>query len=177
MTSLEGFLYPDTYRITQNATAKDILDRLLAEFSQKIGSDYTKLGTNAYMTLILASIVEREERNNSEKPTVAGILQKRVKEGIPMGADATVCYASAKTQKQCTPEFIASIIHEKSPYNTRNKQGYTPTPISNPSLETWKAAYTPMSSDYYYYLHDANGKIHYAKTLEEHTANKNLFLK
>ena len=70
----------------------------------------------------LASIVEREERDSSQKPIVADILAKRVKEGIPMGADATVCYGYAKTQKQCTPTFIGSVIHEKSAYNTRNKQ-------------------------------------------------------
>ncbi len=73
-----------------------------------------------------------------------------------MGADATVCYASAKTQKQCTPEFIGTVIHEKSPYNTRTKQGYTPTPIANPSLDTWNATIHPIASDYYYYLHDSD---------------------
>lgn len=93
-----------------------------------------------------------------------------------MGADATVCYASAKTQKQCTPDFIASVIYEKSPYNTRNKQGYPPTPIANPSRNTWEAAVKPLDSSYYYYLHDTDGVIHYARTLEEHNQNKATYL-
>lgn len=99
-----------------------ILDRLLSEWQTKIGTTYMTLGDKAYENLILASIVEREERVSSEKPVVADILAKRVREGIPMGADATVCYGYAKTQKQCTPAFIGEVIYKKDPYNTRNKQ-------------------------------------------------------
>jgi UPF0755 protein len=94
-----------------------------------------------------------------------------------MGADATVCYGYAKTQKQCTPAFIASVIGIKHPYNTRNKQGYPPTPISGFSLNTWNATINPEKTEYYYYLHDATGKIHYGKTLEDHNRNKNTYLR
>ena len=128
--SLEGFLYPDTYRVPKNATADTVVRKLLDEWEKKIGGRYQSLRTisntgstpTAYQKLILASILEREERNPNEKPIVAGILAKRVAEKIPMGADATVCFGYAKTQKQCTPIFIASVIAEKNPYNTRNKQ-------------------------------------------------------
>ncbi len=174
--SLEGFLYPDTYRIDQNADAKMILDRLLTEFQTKIGDAYKNLWSSAYKDLILASVVEREEKDPIQKPIVAGILAKRVTEHIPMGADATVCYGYAKTQKQCTPDFIGSIIYEKSPYNTRSQQWYPPTPIASISLDTWNAVLHKQDSPYYYYLHDSHWQIHFAKTLEEHNLNKSKYL-
>lgn len=174
--NLEGFLYPDTYRVKKSATAHDIIVILLGEFQKKIGKSYSELGQDAYKKLILASIVEREERVDAVQPIVAWILEKRVREGIPMGADATVCTGYAKTQKQCTPSFIATIIWEKHPFNTRNKQGYPPTPIASVPLSSWNAAINPESSPYYYYLHDSEGVIHYGKTLDEHNANKQKYL-
>ncbi len=175
--SLEGFLMPDTYRIYKNSSAKNIADKLLSGFQNRIAKDYETLGKDAYQTLILASIVEREERNATNRPIVAGILAKRVKEGIAMGADATVCIGYKKTQKECTPAFISSIINQKNPYNTRKDLGYPPTPISSVSLSSWKAAKNPQSSPYYYYLHGNDGQIHYGKNGTEHIANKNKYLR
>lgn len=177
VTSLEWFLYPDTYRIRPEWTADDVIRVMLKEFSKKIGESYKTLDTKkAYEALILASIVEREERNDTNQPIVAGILSKRVKEWIAMWADATVCYGYAKTQKQCTPNFIATIIHDNNPYNTRTKQGYPPTPISNVPVSAWNAAIKPESSPYYYYLHGSDGQIHYGRTNEEHITNKQKYL-
>ena len=174
--SLEGFLYPDTYRVSQYADADEVIRKMLDTFGDRIGSSYRELGELWYRELILASIVEREERISSEKPIVADILSKRVNEWIPMGADATVCYGYAKTQKQCTPSFIGEVIAIKHPYNTRNKQWYPPTPISNLSLDTWEAVLEKEPSPYYYYLHDSVWNIHYGKTLEEHNRNKRTYL-
>lgn len=170
--SLEGFLFPDTYRIRRDAGANEVILTLLSEFDKKIGDDYRALGDTAYKKLTLASIVEREERNDANQPIVAGILEKRVQEGIAMGADATVCVGYGKTQKECTPAFIGSVIATKHPFNTRNQLGYTPTPISNVPLSAWRAALRPEVSSYYYYLHDSEGAIHYARTLNEHAANR-----
>lgn len=177
VSSLEGFLYPDTYRLRQDAKIDDAIRVMLREFNKKIGDSYLSLDSKkAYETLILASIVEREERKDINKAIVAGILSKRIKEWIAMWADATVCYWYAKTQKQCTPSFISSVIQDKNSYNTRNKQGYTPTPISNMPLSTWNASLNPEESPYYYYLHDSDGQIHYGRTNEEHIANKQKYL-
>jgi UPF0755 protein len=82
--TMEGFLYPDTYRILPTADAYMIIDKLLGEWERKIGTTYNNLGRSAYENLILASIVEREERQTSEKAKVADILAKRVREGIAM---------------------------------------------------------------------------------------------
>ena len=174
--SLEGFLYPDTYRVTKNATAHEVILKLLGGFENRIGDSYRTLGKSAYQKLILASIVEREERNDANQPVVAGILEKRVREGMPMGADATVCIWYGKTQKQCTPSFVATVINQKNPYNTRSTQGYPPTPIASVPLPAWEAAVNPEASVYYYYLHDSDGIIHYGRTNSEHVANKQKYL-
>lgn len=85
VSSLEGYLYPDTYRLRQDATMDDAIRVMLREFNRKIGTEYKALDPKkAYQTLILASIVEREERSESNQPIVAGILAKRVTEGIAM---------------------------------------------------------------------------------------------
>jgi UPF0755 protein len=155
----------------------EVIRVMLRQFDKKIGTEYLSIDNKkAYQTLILASIVEREERSSLNQPIVAGILSKRVSEGIAMGADATVCYGYAKTQKQCTPSFIATIIRDKNLYNTRNTLGYPPTPISNMPLSTWQASLRPAVSPYYYYLHGTDGTIHYARTNDEHNANKRQYL-
>jgi UPF0755 protein len=176
VNSLEGFLYGDTYRIAKSAWATEIIDVMLREFDKKIGESYIAQWSTAYQKLILASIVEREERVLAVKPIVAGILAKRITEGIAIGADATVCTGYAKTQKECTPEFIGSVIGDEHPYNTRRKRGYPPTPISNITENSWSAAVSPESSPYYYYLHDSDGRIHYGRTLDEHNVNKNKYI-
>lgn len=174
--SVEGFLYPDTYRFPVTMTAETFIKRLLKEFDTRVGKTYTSLGENAYNRAILASILEREERAKDNQPKVAGILLKRLDEWIALGADATACYAYKKTQKECTPSFIGRVINESNEYNTRNKRGLPPTPISNFSETTWQAALNPDNSPYYYYLHDNDGNIHYGKTLEEHIENKKKYL-
>lgn len=178
VSSLEWFLYPDTYRISPSATADTVIRVMLREFQKKIGDAYVDMDPRkAYEALILSSIVEREEPLDANQPIVAGILAKRVHEGIAMGADATVCYWYQKTQKTCTPEFIASVIYEKNPYNTRNMLGYPPTPISNVPVDTWKSVINPEVSPYYYYLHDSSWRIHYGRTNEEHNQNKARYLR
>ncbi len=175
--SFEWFLYPDTYRIRTNADVDEITLKLLWQFDKVIWAKYHELWEDGYQELILASIVVREERSNSEQPVVAWVLAKRVLEWIPMGADATVCTWYSKTQKECTPSFIGEVITKKHPYNTRNKQGYPPTPISNVPVAVWDNTLARSSSPYYYYLHDSDWKIHYARTLDEHIANKNMYLR
>jgi len=176
--TLEWFLYPDTYRLQFNISAKDLVSVLLNEFNDKIFEKYwSNSWDKFYNTLILASIVEKEERNISNKPIVAWILAKRLKEGIAIWADATVCYAYNLTYKECTPAFIWEKIYIKSEYNTRNKLWLPPTPISNLSDNSFEAAFEPEKSEYYYYLHDNEWQIHYWKTLNDHNRNKNLYLK
>jgi len=176
-TTLEGFLVPDTYRISPEAGANNIIEMLLGAFNNRIYKEFNfASNTSLYETIIFASILEKEEKNSVNKPIVAGILQKRYREKWFIGADATVCYAYRLTMTDCTPAFIGEHIYDKTAYNTRNSLDLPPTPISNPSIDTISATINSESSPYYYYLHDNSGNIHYGKTLEDHNRNRVLFL-
>jgi UPF0755 protein len=146
--------------------------------------------------VILASIVEREVTRETDKQIVAGILIRRWKEGIKLDADATVQYAvafqnSCGAVDYCSADAVvkdekdvnwwpfslsAEDINTDSPYNTRKNTGLPPAPISSVSISSLNAVLQAQSSDYYYYLHDPEGNIHYAKTLEEHNANIQKYL-
>ncbi|MCX6823824.1 MAG: endolytic transglycosylase MltG [candidate division SR1 bacterium] len=185
LKSLEGFLYPDTYNVDKT---KNIIDQLvyaqLENFNTKVRSKYENTlassspgGHSAYDIMILASILEKEERNNANKPTVAGIFLKRLEIGMALDADITLCYGLKTSYANCTPAVIGQKIGDKTNvYNTRAVRGLPPTPISNPTGESINAVINPQKSDYLYYLHDMKGNIHYGKTLEEHNANKAQYL-
>lgn len=177
MDSFEGVMYPDTYRIRQEADLEEFLDTLLGVFQTRIYAKLDATQKTRFMdTLILASIVEREERNSDEKAKVAGVLAKRLDIRMSLGADATLCYALSLGFRDCTPARIVAGLDSTSKYNTRKYAGLPPTPIANPSRETWLAALYPVKTDNLYYLHDPDGAIHYGRTNEEHNANKRKYL-
>lgn len=170
-------LLPDTYRVKPDATVDDIIRTFLREFDKKIYTPYSFSSPQEfYETLIFASIVEKEEKSSTNKPIVAGILKKRYRERIAIGADATVCYEYRLAMTDCTPAFINNHIYQKSAYNTRESLTLPPTPISNPSAETFLATMNSEPSSYYYYLHDDQGQIHFARSLEEHNLNRVQYL-
>ncbi|MFA5917008.1 MAG: endolytic transglycosylase MltG [Candidatus Gracilibacteria bacterium] len=178
--TLEGFLYPDTYSINpNNFKLEDFVKTMLTNFDKKVIQELeiNPNDTNLQNNLILASIVEKEEKSTKEKATVAGLLKKRLNENWFIGADATVCYPYELTFDECNPKFIGNHIQDKNNYNTRTKLGLPKTPICNPSNNSIEAVYNSKDTPYYYYLHDENGQIHYAKTNEEHVANKMLYIK
>lgn len=175
--SLEGFLYPDTYFI-DSITYSDtnFIRELLTNFENKLSEQEWSDINNSKRTLeeivTMASIVEREERNPDEKSTVAGILWNRFDNNVGLGADATVLYALGRTKGGLSYDDL----QVDSPYNTRKYAGLPPTPICNPSIQSIRAALYPKETDYMYYLHDEEGGIHYAKTLEGHNENKAKYL-
>ena len=127
--------------------------------------------------MIMASIIEKEERNDANKATVAGIFYKRLTGGMKLDADITLCYGLHTTYETCTPTVIAKNIDDSSnPYNTRANRGLPPQPICNPSESSINAAIHPQTSDYLFYLHDNQGSIHYGKTIDEHNQNKRTYL-
>ncbi len=174
---LEGFLYPDTYFIDYDSYSdKDFIRQMLSTFESKLSEDDWKAISESKRTLeeliIMASIVEREERLPEEKSTVAGILWNRYDVGIALGADATILYGLGRTSG--TLDY--NDLQLDSPYNSRKVKELPPTPISNPSIETIRATLYPEDTDYMYYLHDDAGKVYYAKTLEGHVKNKEKYL-
>lgn len=183
--TLEGFLYPDTYQIDKT---KNIIDQLvytqLETFKKRVRDkvsntlEHNWLTLQRYQDIILASILEKEERNTANKPIVAGIFLKRLEIGMALDADITLCYGLKTSYINCTPSVIGKNINDKTNiYNTRWVRWLPPTPISNPTRESINAILNPQTSDHLYYLHDMKGNIHYGNTLEEHNANKNQYLK
>jgi len=142
------------------------------------GINLTSFSLTPYKIITLASVVEKEERNTANKPTVAGIFLKRLSIGMRLDADITLCYGLKTGYETCTPALIAkSVDDSKNPYNTRVKGGLPPTPICSPTVSSVESLLNFTSSNYLFYLHDMNGQIHYGRTSAEHTANKNQYLK
>lgn len=114
----------------------------------------------------LASIIEKEERSQSNKPTIAGIFLNRIENNMRIDADITLCYGLHQGYEKCTPNLIARSIKDATNlYNTRVHSGLTPGPIASPSEETIAALLAFIRTDYLYYLHDAQGQIWYASDL------------
>ena len=172
----EGYLFPDTYLFPKTATATQIINKMTSTFDKKI-SDVT------FEQVIMASMLERETFSDSEKPLVAGVLYKRLKNDWPLQVDATLQYAkdsqSCKNNLNC--DFWKPIYSEdktiNSPFNTYKNLGLPPSPIASAGLSSLKAAVAPEESEYWYYIHDNDGKIHFARTLEEHNANISKYLR
>ena len=177
-SSLQGFLFPDTYQFEVDATAEDVLakmiDTYLAKVSPQIQAGFASQGLTEYEGLILAAIVEREAFSGEERPIIAKILLKRLEAGEILGTDATVQYAlgySESEQRWWKQGLTVDDLAIDSPYNTRKLTGLPPAPICNPGLEAIQAVANPTDTPYMFYLHDSQGKIHYAQTLDEHNAN------
>jgi len=179
-TSLEWYLYPDTYTIDRSLFAinKFVIFQL-ETFETKV---YNKLFQNTDITLEnfqsiinLASIVEKEEKRTANKKTVAGILKKRLQENWMIWADITVCYPYRLTANECKL-VVTKYLYEKNDYNTRQMIGLPKTAIWNPSYETIEATLNHTDTDYYYYLHNTKWQIYYAKDNAGHVYNKNNFM-
>jgi UPF0755 protein len=181
--TLEWFLYPDTYKVDREKNSIDQLVYLqLENFKKKVWDKVSELpqplGLDWYKTITLASIVEKEERSSKNRPIVAGILLKRLQLGTLVGADISLCYFFRMPYAECTPNFIAKNVKQPgNPYDTRAVKGLPPTPVSNPTTESILAVLQPTQTEYFYYLHNDLGQIYYAKTLDEHNANKKNYLK
>ena len=164
-TGKEGYLYPDSYLFPKEATATQIVNRMTETFDKKV-KDVT------YKQLIVASLLERETFADSEKALVAGIIYKRLENDWPIQIDATLQYIKGNWKP------VYSIDKElNSPFNTYKNLGLPPSPIANPGLSSILASISPEVSEYWYYIHDNDGKIHFGRTLEEHNANIAKYLK
>lgn len=179
-----GYMFPDTYRIPKDATAGAVIALFRNAFDQNVTpqmkADIKAAGMSEKDVIILASIVEREGRTDEDRPVIAGILLNRLRAGWPLQADATLQYALGYQPSERSWWKKALTEDDKtvrSPYNTYLNTGLPPGPISNPGLASIRAAIYPKMTDYWYYLHDPSGRVHYAKTLEEHNANIEKYLR
>ncbi|MFC1687416.1 endolytic transglycosylase MltG [Patescibacteria group bacterium] len=173
---LEGFLFPDTYRIYSNSDSIDIIERMLDNFDAKVSDDtiegFEEQGLSVFEAVTLASIVEKEVRTTEDKKIAAGIFLTRIENGIALQSDATVNYVTGKNALQPTSEDLEA----DSLYNTYQYAGLPPGPIANPSVSSLEAVADPTDTDYLYFLTKPDGTTVFSKTYDEHLSNKRKYL-
>lgn len=174
---LEGYLFPDTYRILKDASVEDVVVKMLDNFDAKVTAEMRAAigaqGKTVFDIVRMASIVEAEVPHEEDRPVIAGILWKRLDAGMALQVDSTLNYATGGKNAALTREELAI----DSPYNTYKYRGLPPTPIGNPGLSALQAAIYPQHSAYWYFLSDTDGKTHFAKDLDEHNENKARYLR
>lgn len=176
--TLAGYLFPDTYRIFKDATAEDIIIKMLANFGKKLNDDLraeiVKQKKKIYEIVTMASLLEKEVKTEEDMKIVSGIFWDRIKNSQPLESCATLAYILGVNK----PQYSASDIKIDSPYNTYQNRGLPPGPIANPGLKAIKAAIYPTYTDYNYFLSDPEtGKTIFSKTYDEHLKNKVKYLR
>lgn len=170
--SLEGYLFPDTYRVWRDQLPDGLVRKQLDEFGALFATTTVGPPSAPLKTLddvvILASIVEAEVREPRDRRLVAGIFLNRLQIGMPLQTDASISYLTGSGRARSTAEDLAI----DSPFNTYKYPGLPPAPINNPGADAIRAVLDPAPSDYLYFLSDAAGNTYYARTLEEHAENR-----
>ena len=167
-TSLEGYLFPDTYRFERRATPQQILAAMVRRFRQ--AAENLGLDANYHRVVTVASLVERETPVNTERPLVASVFENRLAKDMPLMTDPSVIYA-ALLDGRYRGTIYASDLQADSPYNTYRYPGLPPGPICSPGMVSLKAAMHPAQTDYLYFVAasaDPSGKSRFSATLEEH---------
>lgn len=176
---LEGYLFPDTYRFRPDTDPEAVAKRLRATFDQKAGPLLPEDPAEARDAVIVASLVEREVPDPADRRIVAGIIEKRLKAGMRLQVDASICYQKqlASSSRPCYP--ITSVdLTSDSPYNTYLYRGLPPGPIGNPGVGALTAALDPQASPYWFYLSDpATSHTIFSRTNEEQEANRTKYLR
>jgi len=179
----EGYLFPDTYLLPKDATPESIVKILENNFNKKFSTELQQKakakGLSPTETIILASLVEREAKLSEDRPLVASVILNRFKTEMKLDIDATIQYTLGYQPEEKTwwkKVLTTDDLAIDSPYNTYKNKGLPPTPICNPGLAAIQAIANAPETDYFYYLSDKKGKIHYAVTLEEHNENVRKYL-
>jgi len=160
---LEGFLFPATYDMYTGEPAGRLVDEQLAAFREDVPSSALEraraLHITPYDLLIVASMVEREAVLPGDRSKIAAVIYNRLREGMPLGIDASIYYAVEQARGIATysGELTEEDLHIDSPYNTRTHVGLPPTPIANPGLASILAAAHPAHVPYLYYVSGADG--------------------
>lgn len=174
--SLEGYLFPDTYKLSPNMPPERILGEMVAHFRHE--AQVLGLTQNIPATITLASLVERETPVGSDRPLVASVFNNRLAKGMPLDTDPSVIYA-ALLEKRYRGTIYASDLKANSPYNTYLHAGLPPGPICNPGIPSLEAAMHPAQTDYLYFVSNPQdpGHSRFAATLEEHEKNVAIYRK
>lgn len=174
-TILDGYLFPDTYRIFPHSTPVSVVRRMLANFERRMDAallaEIESQGRTLHEVLTLASIVQGESLVY-QMPDVAGVFWKRLQRGIRLESDATVNYVLGTSKRQ--PTFAD--VRVAHPYNTYQNAGLPPGPIGNPGMDAIRAAVHPAENPFFFFLHKPDGEIVFSRTFAEHLAAKARYL-
>lgn len=177
---LEGFLYPDTYDFFLDDTEVNVIAKMISNFNQKAVSANLEqkaaaLDMTLYEVLTLGSIIQKEGGKVSDFTMVSSVFHNRLDIGMLLQSDAAVSYPIPKSERRpsCTYEQLKT----DTPYNVYLHKGLTPTPICCPSIDAIVAACEPAESEYYYFIGTPDGQTIFAKTMGEHQANIDKYLK
>jgi len=174
---LEGYLFPDTYEILPGEGAEGLIARALDNFNkkvcQKLKEEINSQEKTLFEIITMASLIEKEVREEEDKRLVSGLLWKRIEAGMPLQVDATIAYLTGKRTTKVSKEETQI----DSPFNTYKYKGLPAGPICNPGLESIRASLNPQESPYWYYLSTPEGKTIFSRNLQEHNAAKAKYLK
>jgi UPF0755 protein len=169
--SLEGYLFPDTYRFARKTSSEQIIHAMVDQSRRKIArlaAEYpTKPGWNIARIVTLASLIEKEVRDPDERNLVASVFENRLQKGMPLACDPTVIYA-LKLAGKFDGNLHKADLRIESPYNTYNRAGLPPGPITNPGLDSLRAALNPPRTDYLFFVSRNDGTHQFSKDFRAH---------
>ena len=180
LSDLEGYLFPGSYAIDREVTAKELVAMMVDGFDQavtpKMEKKYTRNGLSLQQAVVLASIIEKEAVISSEKPMIASVFYNRLARGMNLETDPTVQYAigyNASKKTWWTNPLSLADLQTSSSYNTYLHPGLPPGPICSPGIEALQAVAFPADTHYYYFRSacDGSGKHKFSASLEEHIQN------
>lgn len=166
--TLEGYLFPNTYFLEGNATPTDAISAFVIQFWKNYEKALEGLGTlptySQHQIVTLASLIEKEAGNDSERPIIASVFYNRLAKGMALQSDPTIIYGL----KNFTGDIKKADIMNPHRYNTYVHKGLPPGPICNPGLASIKAALNPAKTDYLYFVSKGDGTHYFSATAEEH---------
>lgn len=172
----EGYLFPDTYSFSPFDSISFIIEIFEENFEKKYkkAAQDPSIHITKNEAVIMASIIEKEAANDLEqKQIISGILWKRFEKGMLLQVDAPFVYERQKG----SAELTRTELEKDSLYNTYTRKGLTPTAIGNPGYDSLYAAFHPIASEYFFYLHGSDGNIYYAKNYDGHLKNIRMYLR
>jgi UPF0755 protein len=172
----EGFLFPDTYFFLPNATEDIVIKAMRQNFDTNIAQlagEIESFGKPLREVVIMASILEKEAFDHTDRRKIAGVLWRRIRIDMALQVDAAFLYSIGRATFTLTKEDLAN---EDDPYNTYAHKGLPPGAIGSPSLSSLRAAVTPIDEGYLFYLADSNHITYYSKTYEEHMRKRALYI-
>jgi len=177
-TSLEGYLFPDTYKLTPGTPPRVIVQTMTDNFRKHFGGElaFISTGLDLHDTVTLASIVETEAKLPQERPIVASVYLNRHRKGMLLGADPTVIYA-LKLARRWTGNIHHDDLAIDSPYNTYRVRGFPPGPIASPGMASLRAASNPAQTNFLYFVARNDGSHAFATNLAEHNHNVQVYQK